>query len=229
MKRAYRMVVLKKGFDQANGTMARMIRDNRFNIELCGGLEADSAALFERPADLLLIDLCAQPEQGLALIRRMRIAGLKTEIIAYIARGDARTLKRALRLGVAECLTEPFDVVRFGQAVERFLQRKALLRGEITQDVADRYISGLPRGAEELPKGLHKKTLDLIRGVFNSRPGDSLSCGDVVGTVRLSRITVQRYLAYLSENKELIQKTNYQTGGRPCSLYRQNPAVLLFA
>ena len=50
---------------------------------------------------------------------------------AYIAEGDCETLRRVLRLGVADCLVDPFDTSRFEQAVERFLRRMDLAGGEI--------------------------------------------------------------------------------------------------
>ncbi|MEF9988474.1 MAG: hypothetical protein RR797_05310, partial [Christensenella sp.] len=61
--------------------------------------------------------------------------------------------------------------------------------------------------------------------VMGSCPNTCFSCEDVVGSVKLSRITVQRYLSYLREAGELTHAVDNSTGGRPCSLYRYNPGV----
>ena len=36
----------------------------------------------------------------------------------------------------------------------------------------------------------------------------------------LSIVTVRHYLTYLLEQKILVEDINYETGGRPCMLYK---------
>ncbi|MEA5004397.1 MAG: hypothetical protein VB081_13005, partial [Christensenella sp.] len=72
------------------------------------------------------MDVCTKPAEGLALMRAVRLAGVHTEMIAYIARGDRDTLKAVLKLGVLDCLVDPLDTDRFNQAIERFLYRVQL-------------------------------------------------------------------------------------------------------
>lgn len=222
----YRLTVLKQGPYKLHTTMTDTIGGQRFRTEMLpldGSVCADY--FVKHPVDLLLVDLCGRPARGLDFLRALRLKGVKSEIVAYIARDDCRTLRRVMRLGVADCLVDPFDTSRFEQAVERFLQRRRIFASpQITQEQAD----GLKRSAQpvsELPKGLQKRTLNTIRALLSSRPGASFSCGDVVGAVNLSRITVQRYLSYMSEAGELIEAVNYSTGGRPCSLYQYNPGL----
>ena len=225
----YRMTVLKRGFRGLNSNATDMIRDNRFQIEMLSFNEMISSQYFERhPADLLLVDLCTNPETGVELIRELRLNSVRTEVIAYVARNDCDTLRAVMRLGVVDCLVDPFDTSRFEQAIARFLHRVQLVeqRGTLTQEKVDWLLKGAECEVPELPKGLQKKTLNSIRAVFNSQPDACFSCDDIVGTVNLSRITVQRYLSYLRQNNELIANTNYQTGGRPCSIYRYNPGLL---
>lgn len=222
----YRMTVLKQGPYKLHGTMTDTIRGQRFRTEMLPLDESVSVEYFvKHPADLLLIDLCGRPARGLKFLRALRAEGVRSEIVAYIARDDCRTLRSVMRLGVTDCLVDPFDTGRFEQAVERFLQRRRLFaEAKLSQAQADSLKKSIPP-VPELPKGLQKKTLNTIRALLSSRPGASFSCGDVVGAVNLSRITVQRYLSYLSEAGELTEATNYSTGGRPCSLYRYNPGV----
>ncbi|MEA5002140.1 MAG: hypothetical protein VB081_01370, partial [Christensenella sp.] len=97
-------------------------------------------------------------------------------------------------------------------------------REMLCQGTVDNYLHGSCDGLE-LPKGLQRRTLNMIRSVFNASPCARFSCEDIVDTVKLSRITVQRYLQYLHKNNELVQRLNYSTGGRPCSLYQYNPGL----
>lgn len=220
------MTVLKQGPYKLHGKMTDVIGGCRFLTEMLPLNDSVSVEYFiKHPVDLLLIDLCGRPARGLSFLRALRAAGVRSEIIAYIAKDDCRTLRSVMRLGVTDCLVDPFDTGRFEQAVQRFLQRRSLFsQTELSQAQADGIKRSIPP-VEELPKGLQKKTLNTIRALLSSRPGASFSCGDVVGAVNLSRITVQRYLSYLSEAGELTEAMNYGTGGRPCSLYRYNPGV----
>ena len=222
----YRMTVLKQGLERLHTPMTDTIKGCGFITDMIPLEEGISAEYFvSHPVDLLLIDLCKNPRLGLSLLKQLRILGAKSEIVAYIAEGDCDTLRRVLRLGVADCLVDPFDTNRFEQAVERFLRRKRLFAQKtVTQEQADGLYSGLEK-LPELPKGLQKKTLNTIRAVLSSSPDTSFSCEDIVGTVNLSRITVRRYLSYLRQAGEVTEAVNYRTGGRPCSLYRCNPGV----
>ena len=220
----YRMMVLKSGLTGLKANKAEVIRDMRFEIEV-RPLVCMSAASFAQAApDLLLLDLCAHKQAGLDLLKEIRLMGVKTEVITYIMPDDRQTLRSVLRLGVLDCLVDPFDTDRFEQAVERFLRRKSLLsqQDSLDQEKIDQLLRGVDCDAPELPKGLQKRTLNSIRAVFNSRPYERLSCGDIVDSVNLSRITVQRYLEYLSSNHEVIENLDYNTGGRPCALYQYN-------
>ncbi|BDF58591.1 response regulator [Christensenellaceae bacterium] len=224
----YRMTVLKREYQKPYNHVIGSIKDNRFRIEVMP-LDKDISAdwFISRPVDLLVVDVCTDPEIGLSLMRSLRLAGARTEMIAYIARNDCDTLRAVLKLGVLDCLVDPLDTDRFNQAVERFLYRAQLWQEEeaLSQKTVDAYLSGAGCMELELPKGLQRKTLNMIRAVFNSSPKTCFSCEDIVGTVKLSRITVQRYLQYLHANNELIQNMDYSTGGRPCSLYQYNPGL----
>ncbi|AET69930.1 response regulator of citrate/malate metabolism [Desulfosporosinus orientis DSM 765] len=70
---------------------------------------------------------------------------------------------------------------------------------------------------EALPKGLNQSTLNQILGFLqvNQRP---LSSEDVAEGVKLTRVTVRRYLEFLEERGILISKLKYGVG-RPVKLF----------
>ncbi len=219
----YRMTVVKSGEGEAREPMMDMIRGSEFYFETVLQEGAEISRLAQ--ADLLLLDLRHQPQRGLTLLRDLRLAGEPVEAIAYLARGDRETLNCAMRLGVADCLIDPFDRTRFEQAVGRFLRRLQIYdRPVLTQEMADSVKKGIV-DAPMLPKGLQQKTLETIRAVLAREPDTHFTCGELVKKVRVSRITVQRYLAYLSAIGELEQTQDDCTGGRPCTVYRYRENV----
>lgn len=70
---------------------------------------------------------------------------------------------------------------------------------------------------EDLPKGLNQSTLNQILSFLqdNQRP---LSSEDVAEGVKLTRVTVRRYLEFLEERGILISKLKYGVG-RPVKLF----------
>ena len=45
--------------------------------------------------------------------------------------------------------------------------------------------------------------------------------GDAIAEkIGLTSVTVRRYMNYLAETGKVVGEMNYETGGRPCMLYR---------
>ena len=40
-----------------------------------------------------------------------------------------------------------------------------------------------------------------------------------ISTLDISKVTVRKYMHYLTKNSEVIEQINYDTGGRPCMVY----------
>jgi response regulator of citrate/malate metabolism len=213
---------MKKAGQYSSDNWPGLVKDNRFFVEpLCSGCTAAMDRLRRKPADLMLVDLRSHTDAGLEWIRHLRIKGVGVDVIAIVSQNNTRVMQRAFRLGVIDCLTEPFNGRDMRRALDRFLSRVRLMHtdGLLTQDAIDNILQGNVQERNTLPKGLQEKTLSLIRMVFEQMPQDGLSCDDVSSAVGLSRITVQRYLSYLCEKGELVQKMNYHTGGRPSTIY----------
>ena len=74
------------------------------------------------------------------------------------------------------------------------------------------------RGAEELPKGLNKATLDQIFQFLQThrRP---VSTEEVAEGVKLTRVTVRRYLEFLEQSGVLKSEQKCGTVGRPVKIF----------
>ena len=76
-----------------------------------------------------------------------------------------------------------------------------------------------PEGKTGLPKGIQERTLKLILDYF--KENKDWQSGDIIAEkLGLSIVTVRHYLRYLYEEKTLLADVNYETGGRPCMLYK---------
>ena len=142
------------------------------------------------------------------------------------AANDADHLKEALSLGVVDYLIKPFEYERFEQAIKKFLLKRQIMSSqmEFTQSDIDRLVTlYYPAGQQkqpELQKGLQYATLEKIRKALSESQTGFMTADAVAKTVGLSRVTVRRYLNYLSETGEAESKVDYSTGSRPSVEYR---------
>lgn len=70
----------------------------------------------------------------------------------------------------------------------------------------------------ELPKGLNKETLLQIMDFLEIRQ-DSFTTEEIAEGVKLTRVTVRRYLEYLEQAGELTSQLKYGTVGRPVRIW----------
>ena len=70
------------------------------------------------------------------------------------------------------------------------------------------------------PKGIQDKTLQIILNQMKEREDEWLTGDDIAEMTGLTGVTVRRYMNYLAEAGFVFSEMNYETGGRPCMLYR---------
>ena len=179
-------------------------------------------ALKRGPVDLALVDITMPGMSGDRLVEECRALGLSTDFIMVTAANDIEHVSRMLRGGVVDYLVKPFTVERFNLAVEKYLQRKALIgsRHDLNQEELDRMVgAGGAAAAEELPKGLQQATMNTLTEALRARSETGHTCESVSRETGLSRVTVRRYLNHLVKEGKAEAKVCYETGGRPSMLY----------
>ena len=162
---------------------------------------------------------------GLTLLRQIREKGIPVSVIMVTAANDSETIEEALRLGIIDYLVKPFSNNRFQQALKTFLSRQDAFHDLATfnQQSLDALIGGAyPKTNDELPKGIQNQTLETICDFLENNPSVELTGEEIADEIGLSRVTVRRYMNYLLEKGQIIGNMNYETGGRPCMLYRWN-------
>ncbi|MEU4236253.1 response regulator [Actinoplanes sp. NPDC026619] len=184
------------------------------------------AALRTLPVDLMLLDLHLPDLPGLELCRTLRAAGIATDVLVVTSARDLTMVRAAVSLGVTHYLLKPFTFATFREKLLGYARyRTALLSTEpaAAQHEIDRAFAAL-RGAspDSLPKGLDRKTLDLILGVLRAWPGPAgLSAAEVGARMGASRVTARRYLEHLAETGQVARTPRYGGPGRPEVEYRR--------
>lgn len=180
------------------------------------------AWLMQNPADLLILDVYMPVFTGLELLRELRARELEIDAIMVTAANDAKTVNTLLKLGVVDYLVKPFIYERFQKALDTFcLHRQAVAGSAVSQDALDHLFSATAAQAEhQTPKGMQEDTLNLIRTCLHTAPPQGLPSEVLSQQTGLSSVTVRRYVNHMVACGEIVSSVNYDTGGRPCRLYR---------
>ena len=173
--------------------------------------------------DLIILDVFMPHMDGFETLRQIRERKISAEAIMVTAANDKESLEEALHLGVVDYLVKPFTFDRFQMALEKFIAQVDALRdlGELSQKNIDFIIDSSRRKSEDLhPKGIQEKTLRLILEHLAENKDKWLTGDDIAQKTKLTSVTVRRYMNYLAESGKVFGEMNYETGGRPCMLYK---------
>ena len=204
-----------------NFCIQKTCRNGQEALEYLEGVKDDGKI------DLVIMDVFMPLMNGIETLKKIREKKLNCEVIMVTAANDPATLEEALHLGVIDFLIKPFAYERFQVALEKFIANEEAFRGAnqtIDQSYVDSLISSsgsLHSQSVELPKGIQKKTLDLIIDYFKEKKG-WVSGDQISEDVGLSNVTVRHYMSYLMELNIVKGEINYETGGRPSMLYRKS-------
>lgn len=199
-------------------------RNGQFNI-VGKCRDGASALLFleKQQVDLLILDVYMPRMDGLETLRRIREKKIPVEAIMVTAANDRTAVEEAIHLGAVDYLVKPFTFDRFQIALEKFSAQMSAMRGAdvFSQKSIDDIIEKqCKRDDEPPPKGINDKTLEVILECINRSGGEWLTGDDIAEKTGLSSVTARRYLNYLVQIGAVTGQLNYETGGRPCMLYR---------
>lgn len=170
--------------------------------------------------DLILLDLHLPDGHGLALLRQLRAAGHRIDVIAVTSARDLDVVRQAVSQGVVAYLLKPFTFAGFRAKLEQYADYRGRFKdmGQATgQEDVDAVLGSLrpAAGAERLPKGLSQDTLDDVLGVLCTEPGSPCSASEMATAIGASRVTARRYLEHLAGTGTVTRSTRYGKTGRP--------------
>lgn len=174
------------------------------------------------PIDLVLMDMTLPDLHGLDVSRRMRAAGLTTDIIAITAVRELHIVRGAVAAGIVQYLIKPFTYATFAQKLVQYRDFRLQLGSQsamTSQTDVDLAFASL-RTPTELPrpKGLAEGTLGAVIEFLKlqTRP---VSSSEVMEQLGISRVTARRYLEHLADTGSVDRSPRYGTPGRPENEY----------
>ncbi|OKP92195.1 response regulator [Paenibacillus sp. P32E] len=207
---------------------------NRHYLEQIQGFEfagwaasGDEAVqmLEELAVDLILLDFHMPRTSGLQLLSALREQGSMVDIIVISAASDNSSIRKALQLGAVDYLIKPFEFSRFQAALSAYREDYALMKHKenLSQEQLDKLLRH-SLGTEEdksgtLPKGLTEGTLESIWSIIHKLEQPVFSTEDITAAAPISRISVRKYLAFLTETGVLEMEISYGAVGRPVYMY----------
>lgn len=179
--------------------------------------------LSENQVDLAILDVYMPILDGLSLLKKIRAAEINTDIIMVTASNDKNTLDTVLNFGVIDYLVKPFVQKRFQQALDKFVEFNMQKNNVcvLDQNRIDEIMNSehFVNNNIELPKGIQDKTLNKIREYLREDSNSGHTSEQIAAFLNISKVTVRKYMHYLTKNNEVIEQINYDTGGRPCMVY----------
>lgn len=180
-------------------------------------------------ADLILLDVYMVDKTGLELLQDIRRSGDPVDVIMITAANDNESVQMALRYGAVDYLIKPFSFERFQEALMNYAKQHTLARGSenVSQKEIDSlFLGSITRSVEvnhQLPKGLTIKTLSTIVQQILQRERTPFSAADLAVETGISRVSVRKYINYLTDINLLHIEIVYQETGRPLHRFLIKP------
>lgn len=216
-----------------------MVADlNRQFTESCRGFVVTKVAhtgaealefIDNNPVDLVVLDIYLPDMHGIDVLKDIRKNDYPIDILLITAAHDADTVEESIRSGVFDYIIKPFDVLRYKNSLNNYLNYRKSLESSsvIDQRQVDNVMAGANiqnAAAEQLPKGINTTTMELIRKALTPLQGE-IGIDDICSAVPVSRITAYRYLEYLSQRGFLEKNYRYQQRGRPQTIYTRKRSI----
>lgn len=179
--------------------------------------------LEKESVDLIVLDVFMPHTDGFETLRQIRKKQIPVDVIMVTAANDREAVEEALHLGVVDYLVKPFTFERFRTALEKFIAQSDAFKDveTLNQKSIDFIIDNARKRNEEIyPKGIQSKTLSLINNYLKENKTTWHTGDEIAEEIGLTVVTVRRYMNYLVQSGKVLGEMNYETGGRPCMLYK---------
>jgi two-component system, CitB family, response regulator MalR len=178
--------------------------------------------------DLILLDIYMPGMQGLELLSEIRSQGLGADVILVTAASDTKSIREALRLGAVDYLIKPFEFERLKKALLGYKEKMLTFRhkNSVSQSELDQLLSEKNFSVSELaglPKGLDRTTLKRIVEVVATYPQKDFSADEIAKTIGITRVSVRKYLEFMTEIKAITMNVIYGAIGRPVHRFERLP------
>jgi two-component system, CitB family, response regulator MalR len=178
--------------------------------------------------ELILLDVFMPGKNGLELLAQIRKTGQGIDVIVISAACDMPSIKKALRYGAVDYLIKPFEFDRFLTALTSYREHVKFVQEQdvLSQAELDRRLFHKEKEPSsvltELPKGLTKNTLKLVWGTIQEQVDEPFTTDDLANRAGISRVSLRKYVHFLSDIGLLESDIHYGSVGRPVFKHRLN-------
>jgi response regulator of citrate/malate metabolism len=187
-------------------------------VATVGTTQAALKALQDKAVDVVLLDMNLPDRHGLDVVRAMRAAGHRADVIAVTSARDLDVVRSAVSLGVVQYVLKPFvfATLRDRLVAYRSYRDQMTSGAEVaTQAEVDEVFAGVRAGAEtRLPKGMGEELLTRVSRALREADGGR-SASEVADELGVARVTARRYLEHLCETRLAVRRSRYSGAGRP--------------
>lgn len=177
----------------------------------------------DREVDVVLLDMNLPDRHGLEVVRAMRAAGHRADVIAVTSARDLEVVRSAVSLGVVQYVLKPFSFAMLRErllAYRSYLEQVRSAEQVGTQAEVDEVLSGVrASGSSHLPKGMSEDRLTRMSSLLRTS-GQGLSASELAELLGVSRVTARRYAEYLCEGRLVARRSRSVSAGRPELEYR---------
>lgn len=199
--------------------------DDQTSVDIVSNVKEAIKHIENKEIDLLLLDIYMPEENGLTFLKYIREQGYKIDAILITAATDVEEIQTAFRYGAVDYLIKPFDFERFQQSLLRykkgltfFNKTSSINQTDIDAEFLNKEI--VDRDSElKLPKGVTEATLQVIIDKMKYFEENEFSTDDISKRVNISRVSVRKYLKFLTDIEVLEESLNYGIG-RPINFYK---------
>jgi len=206
---------------------------NKRYLEQVGGFEliaiapsvADALNILDhQKIELILLDIFMPGMNGFDLLAEIRQLGQGVDVIVVSAACDSQSIKKALRYGAVDYLIKPFEFERFNTALSTYRDWVKMTKGQekLSQaelDIRLLHPNPLPVHSE-LPKGLTRNTLKTVWESIQAMKEHSFSTEEMANRIGVSRVSMRKYLGFLTDIGVIEMEVIYGSVGRPVYQHR---------
>lgn len=169
------------------------------------------------PVDLVLLDMGLPDLPGLDVVRAMRAAGHRADVVAVTSVRDLEMVRSAVSLGVVQYVLKPFVFATLRDRLVAYREyRSEAAAGEAdTQAEVDTVFSRLrPVATPTVPKGMTEDLLGRATTALRDA-AEPRSAAELAEALGVSRVTARRYAEHLVETGRARRGNRYAGTGRP--------------
>lgn len=175
--------------------------------------------------DLLLLDVFIGEQNGLDILKQVRLEEQNIDVILITSANDSYTVQTGYRFGVIDYLVKPFSFSRFKEALERYqLIKQETKQGSFMQKEIDYLLQRqeLQQLKEkiDMPKGITEVTAKRVLRALDEADLIWQTAADLEERTSISHVSLRKYLRYFDEQSFIQKDLVYLSHGRPFNRFK---------